>query len=295
MFYNLRRYIFLYYFITVLIFGGGFWYVKEVLGFADIYILSAVFLILVVISGIVISKLAIEPLEEYVTNLEELSRDTLHELNLPISTIRTNVDMIEKIGFHESMIAFGMILRNADIFVHDEKSIKRLSRIKTACNMLTQRYNELDYMIKKQTKREVIEEFDLKELIEERVEFLRSIYFDIMFTLDLENFSINMDKIGLSKVIDNIIDNGIKYSQNSKKIDITLKNRVLSIKDYGIGIDEVVLLRIFDRYYQNDDSMPGFGIGLYMVKRFCDTHRIKLNIESKKGSGTTIFLDFKGC
>ena len=234
------------------------------------------FLILIVISGIVISKLSIEPLEEYITNLEELSRDTLHELNLPISTIRTNVDMIEK-------------------KLSDEKSLKRLERIKTACDMLTQRYNELDYMIKKQTKREVVEEFDLKELIEERVEFLRNIYYDVVFTQDLESFVINMDKIGLSKVIDNIIDNGVKYSQNAKKIDITLKNRILSIKDYGIGIDEVVLLRIFDRYYQNDDSMPGFGIGLYMVKRFCDTNRIKLNIESKKGSGTTIFLDFKGC
>lgn len=275
MFSNLRIYIFLYYFITVVIFGGGFWYAKEKLVFVDIYILAAIFLILIVISGIVISKLAIEPLEEYITNLEELSRDTLHELNLPISTIKTNVDMIEK-------------------KLTDEKSLKRLGRIKTACNMLTQRYNELDYMIKKQTKREIVQEFDLKELVEERVEFLRNIYFDIMFTQDLESYVINMDKIGLSKVIDNLIDNGVKYSKNLKKIDITLKNRVLSIKDHGIGIDEVVLLRIFDRYYQNDDSMPGFGIGLYMVKRFCDTHRVKLNIESKKGSGTTIFLDFKG-
>lgn len=275
MFYNLRRYIFLYYFITVLIFGGGFWYAKDTARFVDIYVLVSIFLILIVISGIVISKLAIEPLEEYITNLEELSRDTLHELNLPISTIKTNVDMIEK-------------------NLSDEKSLKRLNRIKTACNMLAQRYSELDYMIKKQTKREVVERFDLKELVEERVEFLRNIYLDIMFTKDLESFIINMDKIGLGKVIDNIIDNGVKYSQNAKKIDITLKNNVLSIKDYGIGIDEVVLLKIFDRYYQNDDSMPGFGIGLYMVKRFCDTNRIKLNIESKKGIGTTIFLDFKG-
>ncbi|WP_345993469.1 HAMP domain-containing sensor histidine kinase [Sulfurimonas sp. HSL-1716] len=275
MFYNLRRYIFLYYFITVIIFGGGFSYVKDTAKPVDAYIIITVFLILVVISGIIISKLAIEPLEEYVTNLEELSRDTLHELNLPIATIKTNVDMIEK-------------------KLSDEKSLKRLSRIKTACNMLTQRYNELDYMIKRQTKREIIERFDLKELIDERVEFLRNIYVEVEFTKDLENFIINMDKIGLSKVIDNIIDNGVKYSQNANKIDITLKNKVLRIKDYGIGIDEVVLLRIFDRYYQNDDSMPGFGIGLSMVKRFCDTHRIKLNIESKKGSGTTIFLDFKG-
>lgn len=257
------------------LFGAGFWYVKEVLKFSDIYILIAVFLLLIVISGIVIAKLSTEPLEEYVTNLEELSRDTLHELNLPITTIKTNVDMLEK-------------------NLSDEKSIKRLNRIKTACDMLSQRYSELDYMIKKQTKQEFAQEFDLKELVQERVKFLRSIYPDVSFTADLESFTINMDKIGLAKVIDNVIDNGIKYSKEIKKIDVTLKKNVLSIKDYGIGIDEVVLLKIFDRYYQKDDSMPGFGIGLAMVKSFCDTNRIKLNIESKKGSGTTLFLEFKG-
>ena len=160
--------------------------------------------------------------------------------------------------------------------------------------MLSQRYNELDYMIKKQTKKELVHEFDLKELVMERIEFLRGAYSDFLFTYDLENFIINMDKIGLAKVIDNIIDNGIKYSKNTKKIDIILKKNVLSIKDYGIGIDEVVLLKIFDRYYQNDDTMPGFGIGLSMVKSFCDTNKIKLNIESKRGSGTAIFLEFKG-
>jgi signal transduction histidine kinase len=87
----------------------------------------------------------------------------------------------------------------------------------------------------------------------------------------------------------------VKYSKENKKIALSLVNGILSIKDNGIGIDEVVLLQIFDRYYQSDDSMPGFGIGLSMVKRFCDTNRIKLNIESKKEQGTTIFLDFKGC
>ena len=275
MFFNLRQYIFLYYFITVIVFGGGFWYARETIHYLDIKIVVAIFILLVIVSGLVISKLALEPLEEYVTNLEELSKDTLHELNLPIATIKTNVQMLEK-------------------KIDDAKSQKRLQRIKSACDMLTQRYNDLDYMIKKQTKREMVERFDLKELVEDRVEFLRNIYFDIMFSLDLESFAINMDKMGLSKVIDNLIDNGIKYSNGQKTIEIALKNKILTIQDHGIGIDEVVLFKIFDRYYQNDDSMPGFGIGLYMVKKFCDANRIKLSIESKKGLGTTIYLDFKG-
>lgn len=231
---------------------------------------------LVILSGIVISKFAIEPLEEYVENLEELSRDTLHELNLPIATIKTNAEMLEKNCI-------------------DEKTKKRIERIKIACGMLYERYNELDYMIKKQTKKVLHEEFELHSLIQERTTFLSNIYNKVEFTLDLEKFVINLDKIGLSKVIDNLIDNGVKYSKESKEIDISLHNGVLAIQDHGIGIDEVVLLHVFDRYYQSDESMPGFGIGLSMVKQFCDTNKVKLNIESKKEFGTTIYLDFKEC
>jgi signal transduction histidine kinase len=276
LFYNLRRYIFLYYFITVTTFGLGFEYLISSERFDEPILLYFIFFVLVIISGVVISKFSIEPLEEYVTNLEELSRDTLHELNLPIATIRTNVEMVEK---------------NSS----DEKTKKRLERIKTACEMLTNRYNELDYLIKKQTKKEIKEVFDLGELVTQRVSFLKGVYFGVEFTLYLDSFVINLDKIGLCKVIDNLIDNGVKYSKQSKHMELALQNGVLSIKDHGIGIDEVVLLRVFDRYYQSDESMPGFGIGLAMVKRFCDTNGIKLSIESKKEQGTTIFLDFKGC
>ncbi len=83
------------------------------------------------LGGVMISKLAIDPLQEHVTNLQNLSKETLHELNLPISTIFTNSNMLKK-------------------NMQSEKDLKRLTRIDTACSMLQERYNELDYMIKKQ-------------------------------------------------------------------------------------------------------------------------------------------------
>lgn len=226
------------------------------------------------LSGVMISKLSIDPLQEHVTNLQNLSKETLHELNLPISTIMTNSHMLKK-------------------NMSDEKALKRVSRIESACSMLQQRYNELDYMIKTQTLQEIKENFDLSELVKLRVEFLQAVYPHIEFTLKLSKSEITTDKIGLSKVIDNIIDNGVKYSGNSNKIDIELENNTLSIKDYGCGMDEVELLRIFDNYYQSNDSMQGFGIGLSMVKRFCDTHDIHLNFKSTPDIGTTVLLQFK--
>lgn len=237
-------------------------------------LLALILLSLVTLSGVFISKLAIDPLEEHVVNLQNLSKETLHELNLPISTIMTNSHMLKK-------------------NMGNEKDLKRLFRIESACAMLQQRYNELDYMIKTQTLQELKESFNLDELVRHRVEFLQAIYPHIVFNLELQKMEILSDKIGLSKVVDNIIDNGIKYSFNSNIINITLANHTLQVQDYGCGMDEVELLKIFDNYYQSNKNMQGFGIGLSMVKRFCDMHNIQLSFNSKPDNGTTVLLKFK--
>ncbi len=226
------------------------------------------------LSALMISKLSIDPLEEHVTNLQQLSKETLHELNLPVSTIITNISMIKK-------------------NTTNEKDLKRLYRVESACNMLQNRYNELDYMIKRQSAQEIKEKFDLDALVEDRVKFLKQVYPHVKFNLKLEKLKILSDKTGLSKVIDNLIDNAVKYSPNTNQCDLTIEKSTLYIKDYGCGMDEVELIKIFDNYYQSNKNMQGFGIGLSIVKRFCDTNAIKLKFKSKPNEGTTVLLKFK--
>jgi len=245
-----------------------------VLQIQNIYLLAIVMLCFVALSGVFISKLAIDPLYEYIQNLQNLSKETLHELNLPISTIKSNSQMLSKT-------------------LDDDKSQKRLKRINNACDMLKQRYDELEYMIKMQSKQRIKESFSLDALIRQRVSFLKNIYPHINFNLDINALEISNDKTGLSKVIDNIIDNGVKYSQNSIQIDIRLNESTLEIQDYGLGMDEVELLQIFDTYYQANSNMQGFGIGLSMVKRFCDKNSIDLNFKSSPNNGTTVILKFR--
>jgi len=228
----------------------------------------------VILSGVFISKLAVDPLAEYVQDLQNLSKETLHELNLPISTITTTTQLLSK---------------NCD----DEKILKRIGRIDSACIMLKERYNELDYLIKMQTDQNIQEDFFVDKLVQERVAFVQKIYPQMHFNLSLDEMQIFSDKKGLSKVIDNIIDNGVKYSDTSKEIDIEVKNNSIKIKDYGLGMDEVELVRIFDNYYQTNKNMQGFGIGLNLVKRFCEKNNIELIFESSKNIGTTVELKFK--
>ena len=274
MFRNLRINIFIYYFVTVSTFLGILHYLLAVAEVQNVLLLAVILLCFVILSGVFISKLAIDPLSEHVQNLQNLSKETLHELNLPISTIISNSSLLKKNN-------------------QDEKSLKRISRIESACEMLRSRYNELDYMIKTQSRQELNEEIELKSLVEKRVEFLQSIYPHISFNLELKETLIFNDLIGISKVIDNIIDNGVKYSKISTTIDIRLQNHTLEVEDYGCGMDEVELLKIFDNYYQSNENMQGFGIGLSMVKRFCDTNSIQLSFKSKIDEGTTVLLKFK--
>ena len=274
LFRSLALNIFIYYFVTVAIFLGILHFLLEVLAIQNTYLVAIVLLAFVSYSGIILSNLAIDPLREYVSNLRNLSKETLHELNLPISTIRTNTQMIKKT-------------------LTNEKDLKRLARIDTACAMLEQRYNELEYMIKSQTASSLKENFDLALLVQERVSFLSPLYPQVDFNLEVEPCIVSNDSIGLSKVIDNLIDNAVKYSKNNNKIDIKLHEHVLSIQDYGCGMDDVALLKIFDNYYQSDASMQGFGIGLSLVKRFCDKQGIHLSFKSKPSHGTTVLLKFK--
>ena len=85
----------------------------------------------------------------------------------------------------------------------------------------------------------------------------------------------------------------MKYSDKNSKIEISIEGSKLTIKDYGIGIDENELSMIYQRYYQSDNKFIGSGIGLSIVKRYCDSEGIGLKIESKKGKGTSVELDFR--
>jgi len=250
------------------------YYFVNILHVENLYLFVLIIFCIVVLSGVFISKLAVDPLAEYVHNLQILSKETLHELNLPISTIMATTQLLNK---------------NTE----DEKMAKRLARIDTACAMLQERYNELDYLIKMQTQQSVQEEFFVDVLVQERVSFVQKIYPQMSFHFYAEKMQIFGDKKGLAKVIDNIIDNGVKYSATSKQIDIEVKNNIITIKDYGIGMDEVELVHIFDNYYQTNKNMQGFGIGLNLVKRFCEKNRIELLFESSKNIGTTVQLKFK--
>jgi len=259
---------------AVVIFFSGFMVEKLSLSLGMAYIAIALFMAVILFMSYYLSKyfLGKSFKVNYLLNL--LLKDTLHELNIPLSVIKANTQML---------------MSNEK----DEKRLKKYGRIQKASDELYMLYEDVDYYIKKETKNEVREEFELSKLLHVEVEKFKILYPDIDIKCNYEPLYIYADKRGFVKIFNNILANALKYNKDNNDIIVELSYNVLSIKDRGMGMSESELFLIFDRYYQGSESRNGYGIGLSIVKAFCDEYNISIKIDSKQGLGTKVSLDLK--
>ena len=246
-----------------------YWFLKNE-GFSEFNYVVASFLVLFLAGGwgYIIASHLLAPKAEQDANLSQLSSEILHELNIPLSTIKANVTLLSKKST-------------------DEKSLKRLKRIEDSSFRLERLYKELLYSINKEIHPVQREIFSIKELIDERVDSFK-LFNRNSFMVDIANVNLKADKIGFEKMIDNILMNAMKYSSKDSSIILKLLDNILTISDSGVGMDETELLKIYERYYQVDKSKDGKGIGLALVKAYCDEEKIDIDIKSVKGKGTII-------
>lgn len=146
------------------------------------------------------------------------------------------------------------------------------------------------------------EPIDLKEMINELVTSFQLLLDknggQIILNLPEESVILVADKVHMANILDNLVDNAIKYSPEEPAITITLSknnNTVkLIIEDKGIGMDLPTQKKVFGKFYRhptgNVHDVKGFGLGLYYVQNVCRAHHWKLNIESEVNLGTKIII-----
>jgi two-component system phosphate regulon sensor histidine kinase PhoR len=118
-------------------------------------------------------------------------------------------------------------------------------------------------------------------------------------SLKAKNHYITGDEVHLFNTISSLLDNAYKYSLQKPEIVISTFNEanniVVSIKDNGIGISEVALKMIFDKFYREEKGdrhdVKGFGIGLSYVKKIVDMHEGSIKVKSRKGEGTVFIIN----
>ncbi|MCH9814762.1 MAG: HAMP domain-containing histidine kinase [Epsilonproteobacteria bacterium] len=207
-------------------------------------------------------------------NLKMMVEETLHELNTPIATIEANLSMLKR-------------------SIDDKKSLKRLERIKEASSNLTKLYESIEYNIKDNIHEVEKERFDLQTTIDNTINKFEEIKGDITIQHEVPSMIITTDQSGFTTMLDNLISNAIKYNNKNGFVKLYMEDKILHIQDNGIGIDTKNLFIVFEKSYQENPTTQGYGLGLSIVKSFCDKHKIKIKIDTKKDIGTILMLDLQ--
>ncbi len=218
--------------------------------------------------GYFLGRLFLQPVREQIEALDRFISDTTHELNTPVSAILMTIESLKGV---------------------EERKMKRLE---ASAKRLSVMYSSLTYRL--EGKEETVEIFCFMKIIEERVGYMRELMDAkrLVLSMELEPTMVKMSRSSAERLIDNLLSNAIKYTDVGDSIDITLKERVLQVHDTGIGIDTHMQEDIFKRYKRANEERGGFGIGLNIVFSICRKYRIKLDLKSTKGKGSTFILTF---
>ncbi|MCK5294946.1 MAG: HAMP domain-containing histidine kinase [Arcobacteraceae bacterium] len=234
--------------------------------------------ILVMISGLLLykylSQTIFDELFKSDKSIDDMVKKTLHEINTPVATIQMNIKMLEK-------------------NIQNKKDKKRLERINCSCTNLLNLYEHMEYEISSKIDSVQLISFDIKEIIDKSILKVQDIKQNITIQNNINSEMINSDIYGFEIMIDNLLSNAIKYNKKDGIIKLSNINHILNIEDSGYGIETKNIYKIYDKYYQEDIHHKGIGLGLNIVKEYCDRYKITIKIDSKENLGTTFKLDYK--
>lgn len=228
--------------------------------------------------------------------LSELQRDFInnmtHEFKTPISTINISTDVFlqnEKIKDNPRLNRYAGIIKEQVLRLNAQvEKVLQLAKIERD-------HIELN-----------LEKMDLVELLRNISPSLELKVADkqgvLQLDLDAEQALVMADRMHLTNILHNLVDNGVKYAKEKPKITISLRKQgneiVLGVRDNGIGIPKEHQVRVFDKFHRvptgNIHNVKGFGLGLFYVKTMCKEHRWKINLQSEEGKGTLIEIRMPG-
>ncbi len=238
----------------------------------EIFTIGIISIVIMIILAYFLSKLFMKPIHQKISQIESFVHDTTHELNTPITALKMSVSRaLKKQSYDEK------ILKNISI------STKQLFDI----------YSALTYL-SFESKTKNIELVDVCNTLKNSVEYYKELAQSKNIELDLEceEFSFKIEQTKLTMLFGNLINNSIKYSHPNSKIEISLKDGILKVKDYGIGIQNSKLEQIFQRFNRETTYAGGFGIGLSIVDKVAKEYKLEIKVYSKIDEGSSFLVYF---
>ncbi|HEY6760894.1 MAG TPA: HAMP domain-containing sensor histidine kinase [Baekduia sp.] len=201
----------------------------------------------------------------------QLVADASHELRTPVTSLRTNAEM----------------LRDAS-FVPDDERRLIAGEVVDQAEELTALVGDLIDLARGDVPDPAVEDVRLDALAYESVQRARRHAPRLDFTLDSEPCVVEGAPERLARAINNLLDNAAKHSPEGGTVAVVLHDGVLTVRDHGPGIDPEDLPHVFDRFHRgaNARGRPGSGLGLAIVRQVAEAHGGSVALEPAPGGGT---------
>ncbi|GEM_PF-1851527 len=204
-----------------------------------------------------------------------------HELKSPIMSILSSLYILEE------EVAAGKIKSGTDYIRRMKRQLKNLTQlVEDLLDLSKIEMEKLSYYP---------EIMNLNEVVNEVIEDLNDTHGHVINIVMDEDIYLKGDRQRIRQVLVNLINNAIKYSPKADHVDVRVKSKgkqvIIQVTDFGIGIPENEISKIFGKFYSGE-SLPtkdfsGLGLGLFLARKIVELHRGEISVTSQVGQGST--------
>jgi two-component system sensor histidine kinase MprB len=217
----------------------------------------------------------LDSLEGAIRSQRQLVADASHELRTPLTSLRTNIDLLRQ----------GVVLsdRDRDRLLHDvTRELEELTTL-VANTVDLARGGQRDLHL---------EHVRLDELAGRVVERAKARFPGTEFVLEAEETTVWGDPEEVERAVWNLAENGAKWSNGAGRVELTVADGQVSVRDHGPGVPEADRPFIFDRFYRSERGrgQPGSGLGLAIVRQIAESHGGRVDVEEAEGGGARFRL-----
>jgi two-component system, OmpR family, sensor histidine kinase MprB len=218
-------------------------------------------------------------LEESDRAKRQLVSDASHELRTPLTSLRTNIEVLAR-----------------DRQMPDEEREKLLNDVVSQLSEMTALVTELVELARGETHPEESEDVRLDLLVGEVVARARRDFPQVDFVTDLQLSELYGVPNTIARAVSNLLDNAAKWSPPGGKVEVSVHDGQVIVRDHGPGIEDDDLPYVFDRFYRAPAArkLPGSGLGLAIVKQVAEAHGGGVGAERAAGGGTRMRLRLSG-
>ena len=219
-------------------------------------------------------------LDDSVHSQRQLVADASHELRTPVTSLRTNIEVL--------------LTEGGELPADDRTRL--LEDVRAETEELTALITDVIELARGDEPLQGVDDVQFDDVVAEAVARARRRRPRTTFAAELEPTVVEGLSERLGRAVDNLLDNAAKHAPEDSVVDVVLRGGELTVRDRGPGIPEAERSHVFDRFYRGTGARgrPGSGLGLAIVRQVAETHGGSIAVEAAPGGGALFRLRLPG-